>query len=105
MALSSTHIWKKAGEAENYSKSRPEHPPNVVQLSLKYLREKYQGPLELALDIGCGTGKSTEHLIPHFKRVYGSDLSQAMLDQAKKDYVDFGKYLKESQFFDNCESF
>ena len=75
-----------------WSKSRPEHPSDVVQLSLNYLREKYQDPLELALDIGCGTGKSTEHLIPHFKKVYGSDLSQAMLDQAKKDYKQFGKF-------------
>ena len=82
----STYIWKKPGEAENYSQSRPQHPSDVVNLSLKYLREKYQGPLQLALDIGCGTGKSTEHLLPHFEKVYGCDLSQAMLDQATKDY-------------------
>ncbi len=38
----------------------------VVTKSLNFLKEKYEGPLKFALDIGCGTGKSTEHLIDHF---------------------------------------
>ena len=52
-----------------------------------------QGPLSCALDIGCGTGQSTENLLPHFEKVYGCDPSQAMLDQAAEDYKNHGKYL------------
>merc|ERR1712021_235516 len=37
------------------------------------------------MDIGCGTGQSTEHLMSHFEKVYGCDPSQAMLDQAKAE--------------------
>ena len=42
------------------------------------------------MDIGCGTGQSTEHLLSHFEKVYGCDPSQAMLDQAKEDYKNHG---------------
>jgi len=79
-------VWTKSGEAQNYSVSRPEHPPDVVNICLEYLRTNYQGPLSCALDIGCGTGQSTENLLPHFEKVYGCDPSQAMLDQAAEDY-------------------
>ena len=49
-----------------------------------------KGPLTYAMDIGCGTGQSTEHLLSHFEKVYGCDPSQAMLDQAKEDYKNHG---------------
>ena len=56
-----------------------------------------QGPLSCALDIGCGTGQSTENLLPHFEKVYGCDPSQAMLDQAKEDYKNHGKYFSRAE--------
>lgn len=36
-----------------------------------------------ALDIGCATGRMTRHMI--FRRVVGVDISQGMIDQARKD--------------------
>ena len=86
-----TNIWKQPEEAENYAKARPDYPPEVVELSLQFLRQKYGGTLQKALDIGCGTGKSTEHLVDKFVTVIGSDLSQAMLDEARKHYAHHGK--------------
>jgi len=87
MASAATQVvWTKSGEAQNYTNSRPEHPPDVVNICLEYLRTNYEGPLSCAMDIGCGTGHSTEHLLPHFEKVYGCDPSQAMLDQATENY-------------------
>jgi len=83
-------VWTKSGEAQNYSKSRPDHSPDVVNISLEYLRENYKGKLSCAMDIGCGTGQSTEHLLPHFEKVYGCDPSQAMLDQANEIFKKHG---------------
>ena len=57
-----------------------------------------QGPLSCALDIGCGTGQSTENLLPHFEKVYGCDPSQAMLDQAAEDYKNHGKYFNRTHY-------
>ena len=48
------------------------------------------------MDIGCGTGQSTENLLPHFEKVYGCDPSQAMLDQAEEDYKNHGKYFNRA---------
>lgn len=36
-----------------------------------------------ALDFGCGVGRLTSALAPHFKRVDGVDISPEMIDQAK----------------------
>ena len=79
-------VWTKLQEAENYSQSRPDHPEDVVNISLQFLRKHYDGELKNALDIGCGTGKSTQHLIPHFAKVYGCDPSEAMLIEARTNF-------------------
>ena len=64
-----------------------------------------QGPLSCAMDIGCGTGQSTENLLPHFEKVYGCDPSQAMLDQAKEDYKNHGKYFNRSEVHSSLPSY
>ena len=45
---------------------------------------QYKGELDLAVDVGCGPGESTEILQPHFKRILGLDYSQSMIENAKK---------------------
>lgn len=37
-----------------------------------------------ALDFGCGMGRLTQGLAPHFERVTGLDISEAMLELARK---------------------
>ena len=83
-------VWKKSSDAGNYDQARPDYPKQVVDVSINYLRQKYVGPLSLALDIGCGTGKSTEHLISPFEKVVGCDPSLAMLEEARKNYISHG---------------
>jgi ubiquinone/menaquinone biosynthesis C-methylase UbiE len=43
---------------------------------------QYEGPLELAYDVGCGSGQSTSFLAPYFKRVIGTDISSSQVEQA-----------------------
>ena len=83
-------VWKKSSDAGNYDQVRPDYPRQVVDVSINYLRQKYEGPLSLALDIGCGTGKSTEHLISPFENVVGCDPSLAMLEEAQKNFGSHG---------------
>ena len=42
-------------------------------------------PLKLAVDIGCGTGQSTRPLAPYFEKVLGFDISEAQLENARKE--------------------
>merc|ERR1712141_568198 len=79
-------IWENPDDASNYDQARPDYPVQVVEKSVDFLRKQYEGPLSMALDIGCGTGKSTEHLIPLFENVVGCDPSLAMLEEARKNY-------------------
>lgn len=44
---------------------------------------KALGNLNLAVDLGCATGRITFMLAPHFQRVIGYDISPAMIKQAQ----------------------
>lgn len=45
---------------------------------------QYDGPLNLAYDVGCGSGQSTQFLAPYFTQVIGTDVSSAQIDNAIK---------------------
>ena len=38
----------------------------------------------LALDVGCGSGQFTKLLLPHFSRVLATDVSEAHVEQARR---------------------
>ncbi|CAG0895050.1 unnamed protein product [Darwinula stevensoni] len=78
-------LFEGALHATLYSKFRPNPPANLISFIISYLQEKYAGPLNLALDVGCGSGQSTRLLSPYFKRVIGSDISEAQIANAKQD--------------------
>lgn len=40
-------------------------------------------PAELAVDVGCGSGQGTHFLGEHFKKVVGTDISEAQIQEAK----------------------
>jgi SAM-dependent methyltransferase len=46
-----------------------------------------------ALDFGCGVGRLTQALAPHFEEVYGVDIAPAMIELAEK-YNKYGKRCK-----------
>jgi ubiquinone/menaquinone biosynthesis C-methylase UbiE len=49
----------------------------------KYFK-KHSNKKGIAIDFGCGTGKSFEYLSPKFKKVIAIDISKELLNQAKK---------------------
>jgi len=78
----SSSIWKLSAEAAKYAQARPSHPKEIVTIAKKFLREEYAGPAHQAVDVGCGTGLSTQNLYGEFEHNFGVDSSQAMIDQA-----------------------
>jgi len=80
-------IWGAAGEAAKYRLVRPEHPKQISENVVAFLREKYSGPLAQAIDVGCGSGLSSCHLVSHFDRVLGVDPSLAMVKEARKSFA------------------
>jgi len=51
---------------------------------IPYYIKKYSNKKHTAIDFGCGNGKSFPLLAPHFKSVIGIDISQNLINQAKK---------------------
>ncbi|XP_075687304.1 uncharacterized protein LOC142656293 [Rhinoderma darwinii] len=57
----------------------------IMNVVLSYVKAKTNGqPLELAVDVGCGTGRYTLPLAPHFKKVLGTDISDSQINVAKQ---------------------
>ncbi|XP_076041602.1 putative methyltransferase DDB_G0268948 isoform X3 [Oratosquilla oratoria] len=76
--------FEGVAHAALYAKFRPIPPPSLVNRITSYLKEKYKGPLENAVDVGCGSGQSTGILSNHFKNVVGFDISEAQVAEAVK---------------------
>ncbi|XP_022200260.2 putative methyltransferase DDB_G0268948 [Nilaparvata lugens] len=64
-------------QAESYNKFRPSPPPKLIARIIEFLKEKV--PTETAIDVGCGSGQSTNHFAPYFKRVIGIDNCQMQI--------------------------
>ncbi|KAG8559150.1 hypothetical protein GDO81_017256 [Engystomops pustulosus] len=61
----------------------------VFNTVLSYVKDKTNGrPLDMALDVGCGTGRYTVPLAPHFKKVLGIDISESQINVAKQNTLE-----------------
>ncbi|XP_069841312.1 putative methyltransferase DDB_G0268948 [Dendropsophus ebraccatus] len=79
------HLFKKIGFSSVYHKYMIPAPSDILNMVLSYVKEKTDGrPLEMAVDVGCGTGHYTVPLAPHFKKVLGVDISEAQINVAKQ---------------------
>ncbi|XP_067001517.2 putative methyltransferase DDB_G0268948 [Anabrus simplex] len=76
--------FEQAAHAAAYNKFRPSTPKHLIEKIVKYIQEQHPGPLNEAVDIGCGSGQSTEVLAPYFKKVTGSDPSETQIIEAQK---------------------
>ena len=69
--------------AERYEKGRPFFHANTMEKIKNYLGQTTK--FDKALDIACGTGLSTKALLALAAQVYGTDISEEMLNLAYKD--------------------
>ncbi|XP_046400349.1 putative methyltransferase DDB_G0268948 isoform X1 [Ischnura elegans] len=74
--------FETAGHAAIYSKFRPCTPETLIQRIVTYISEKIPGPLKVAVDVGCGSGQSTQVLAPYFSEVYGFDPNETAIAEA-----------------------
>lgn len=77
-----TRLFEGKTHASYYQKYRISTPQEIQDLIFSYLHERLNKPYELAVDVGCGTGQSTKFLAPHFKKVLGTDISEAQIEEA-----------------------
>ena len=46
--------------------------------------QQSENNLDVAVDVGCGSGQSTQILSPYFDSVFGLDISKSQIDEAIK---------------------
>ena len=67
------------GFANTYDEGRPKLPEKSIEILKKYIKND----IDLIVDIGCGTGNSTEICTQFAKNVIGIEPSEDMLNKAK----------------------
>ncbi|XP_039273212.2 putative methyltransferase DDB_G0268948 [Styela clava] len=81
-------VFEKAKHAELYAVYRPKYPNAVVEDIAKYVKmEKgiVRGDkIDLMVDVGCGTGHSTNIFQPYVRKIIGFDPSKRQIEQAMK---------------------
>ncbi|CAN2389118.1 methyltransferase DDB_G0268948-like [Pristimantis euphronides] len=79
------HLFKKKTFSSVYQKYMIPASTEIISMVLSFVQEQSNGePLEMAVDVGCGTGRYTAPLAPHFKRVLGIDISESKINLAKQ---------------------
>ncbi|NXT59552.1 GTOMC protein, partial [Pluvianellus socialis] len=78
-----TQMFEGRGHAAVYQKYRFAPGQELQQTILAYLQEKRVSPAELVVDVGCGSGQGTRFLAEHFKKVVGTDISEAQVQEAR----------------------
>ncbi|KAM4626168.1 uncharacterized protein O3C94_019314 isoform 2-T2 [Discoglossus pictus] len=76
-------VFKNSQFSRVYQEYMIPIPQEVTDLVLHYLQEK-GGLFELAVDAGCGTGRSTRPLASDFHMVIGIDISESQINEARK---------------------
>ncbi|XP_009978573.1 PREDICTED: putative methyltransferase DDB_G0268948 [Tauraco erythrolophus] len=78
-----TQLFKGRGHAAIYQKYRFAPGKELQETIFTYLQEKKRSSAELVVDVGCGSGQGTRFLAEHFKKVVGTDISEAQIQEAR----------------------
>ncbi|KAL3857016.1 hypothetical protein ACJMK2_011718 [Sinanodonta woodiana] len=77
--------FEENNHTKAYALYRPTYPESVYDAILKYCHQSSglgETALDLAVDVGCGSGQSTLPLGKYFKKVIGLDISQEQIKYA-----------------------
>ncbi|XP_073502748.1 uncharacterized protein [Phyllobates terribilis] len=81
----SVNMFKKMTYSLKYQKYMIPVSDEITNMVLSYVKRKTNGrPLDMAVDVGCGTGRYTLPLAAHFKKVLGLDISESQINVAKQ---------------------
>jgi len=75
-------LFESESIAEMYGKYRPGPPQAITDKIMDYLKEEMEPPYRQCLDVGCGSGQSTQIFAPFFSRVIGQDVSHQQVKVA-----------------------
>ncbi|XP_073409343.1 uncharacterized protein [Dendrobates tinctorius] len=79
------NLFKNMAFSLKYQKHMIPVSDEITNMVFSYVKRKTNGrPLEMALDVGCGTGRYTLPLAPHFKKVLGLDISESQIIVAEQ---------------------
>ena len=84
LAMSTSQLFTGNKQTELYAKFRPTYSSEVFARIVSYCRETASS-LDLALDLGCGSGQSTVPLTKYFKQVIGTDVSRQQIAKTQTD--------------------
>ena len=82
-------FYESAEIAKYYVKYRQNYTPEVAQRVMTFYNNQQQSQthlptkLDLMVDVGCGSGQSTNIFQPYFKKILGFDVSAEQIKQAK----------------------
>jgi ubiquinone/menaquinone biosynthesis C-methylase UbiE len=94
------NYFNSAIVAERYLKGRPHFHSNTIKHIKDYLQ--LDEKVENALDVACGTGLSTEALLEIARNVFGTDISERMLEFAlHRDRIRYLVAAAEQQPFED----
>ncbi|KAJ2584334.1 trans-aconitate methyltransferase 1 [Coemansia sp. RSA 1836] len=71
-------------DSSNYQSNRPQYKDALVDAILEYHLRNPEAVTDLAVDVATGTGIFARQLQRGFKRVIGVDISEVMLQSARK---------------------
>lgn len=84
-----------SAQAEAYSRFRPNYPKEVIDYILSHTPGRQN-----ALDLATGNGQVAKQLVPHFNKVYATDISSRQLEfAASSDQIEYREESAEKTSF------
>ncbi|KAL5007423.1 hypothetical protein ScPMuIL_016229 [Solemya velum] len=77
-----SNLFRGLGHSQLYKTFRPVYPNAVYETIASYCKSGLEPGMNLAVDVGCGSGQSSLPLANYFQEVVGIDVSETQIDQA-----------------------
>ena len=104
--LMASQSFGSKDHAQLYAKHRPSYPDAMFEEIFKYCTSEkpHETSLDLAVDVGCGSGQSTRPFCRYFRHVIGTDVSEQQIKSAIAKTNEFSIDKEKSIEFKACPS-